>query len=304
MNKIKSKYGQGIIYALISYFSWGMFPLFWKMLSSIPALNVLAHRMLWSCFFLLLVALISKSKKIILYISQPKLFIRLGLAGCIIALNWGVYIYAVETNHIVEASLGYYINPLFNVLLGVFFLKEKLSRSQQLAVLSAFIGVGYITFDYGKLPWISIVLALSFSFYGLLKKKVNLDSMPALTVETLVVMPFALGFLFYSGASDNYPFFPSSIFLTLLLIFGGVITIAPLYWFGKAAQKIPLSTLGFIQYVTPTIQLLIGVFLYNEQFTKAHLVCFCFVWTGLFIYTISLVNKTIKNYKKAQSVQM
>ncbi len=293
-----SQYKQGILYALLCYGAWGMFPLFWKMLTGIPAVNVLAHRVIWSAVFLLLWVMLSKQRTVFLsYLRRPKYVGILGLAGAIICFNWGTYIYAVETNRIVEAGLGYYINPLINVLLGYLFLGERLGRTQKLAVLLALIGVGYLTYTYGRLPWISLILATSFGVYGLLKKKVGLEAMPALTIETTVMMLPALFYLFYMSNTGQQPFFPESFQLSGLLMLGGVITAIPLFWFGKAAQTVPLSTLGFIQYLSPTVQLLLGVLLYGEHFSPAHLICFICVWTGLTLYTLSVIRGRVVRIK-------
>lgn len=287
-NRSKSLYQQGLLFGLLSSVCWGLFPLYWKMLSSIPATTVLAHRIVWSCFFLLMVLVLCRDKIFISYLRQPILLARLTLAGAVIALNWGVYIYAVETDRVVEASLGYFINPLMNVLLGVVFLKEKLNTARKIAVALAFTGVAYVTYDYGKLPWIALTLASSFGFYALLKKQAKLESMPALTVETMMLAPIALAFLAYSGRANGV-FFPSSLAISMLLVLGGAITALPLFLFGRAAQTLSLSTLGFIQYAGPTLQLIIGVLVFNERFTTAHLVCFLFVWAGLSVYTFNMV---------------
>lgn len=253
-NHKKLSYNHGIIYALICYVAWGLFPVFWKAITGVPAINVLAHRIVWSFVFLLIWVLLTNRQTFISYVKQPKLLFRLGLAGFVISANWGIYIYAVTSNHIVEAGLGYYINPLVNVFFGYIFLKERLAVMQKVAVVLALIGVTYFTISYGKFPWISLLLATSFGLYGLLKKKANLESMPALTVETMMVFPFALVFLWYTAESSVVtPFFPSSVSTSSLLILSGLVTALPLYWFGKSAQVIPLSTMGFIQYLSPTL---------------------------------------------------
>lgn len=286
----KLSYNQGIVYALGCYVAWGLFPIFWKAITGVAAVNVLAHRIVWSFVFLLGWVLLTNRQTFIRYVKQPRLLLRLGLAGFLISANWGIYIYAVASNHIVEAGLGYYINPLVNVFLGYVFLKERLAGMQKIAVVLALIGVAYFTFSYGKFPWISLLLAISFGLYGLLKKKANLESMPALTVETMMVFPFALAFLFYTaGGSTPTPFFPSSAGIVMLLVLSGLVTAIPLFWFGKSAQVIPLSTMGFIQYLSPTLQLLLGVFVYGETFGMEYLVCFAFVWAGLIFYTISIL---------------
>ncbi|NDV82715.1 EamA family transporter RarD [Bacteroides sp. 51] len=289
-NHKKLSYNQGIIYALGCYIVWGLFPIFWKAITGVPAVNVLAHRIVWSFIFLLVWVLLTNRQTFISYVKQPRLLLRLGLAGFVVSANWGIYIYAVETNHIVEAGLGYYINPLVNVFLGYMFLKERLATMQKVAVVLALIGVTYLTISYGKFPWISLALATTFGLYGLLKKKANLESMPALTVETMVVCPFALAFLFYTaGSGVGIPFFPSSATTSSLLVLSGIVTAIPLLWFGKSAQVIPLSTMGFIQYLCPTLQVLLGVFVYGESFSIEYLICFAFVWAGLACYTISIL---------------
>lgn len=289
-NQNKLTYNQGIVYAVGCYIVWGLFPIFWKAITGVPAVNVLAHRIVWSFIFLLSWVWFTNRKIFISYVKQPRLLFRLGLAGFVISANWGIYIYAVASNHIVEAGLGYYINPLVNVFLGYVFLKERLATMQKIAVVLALIGVMYFTISYGQFPWISILLASSFGLYGLLKKKANLESMPALTVETMAVFPFALAFLVYSTQSSAaIPFFPTSVPTTLLLILSGLVTAIPLLWFGKSAQVIPLSTMGFIQYLCPTLQLLLGIFVYGESFGVEYLVCFAFVWAGLIFYTLSIL---------------
>jgi chloramphenicol-sensitive protein RarD len=288
-NSKKLSYNQGIIYAIVCYIAWGLFPIFWKAITGVPSVNILAHRIVWSFAFLFIWVAFTNRQTFIAYVKQPKLVFRLGLAGFIISANWGTYIYAVESNHIVEAGLGYYINPLVNVFLGYIFLKERLAPMQKIAVVLALIGAGYFTISYGKVPWIALILAATFGVYGLLKKKANLESMPALAVETMVVFPFALAFLFYTSASQGTTFFPSSAVTSLLLVASGIVTALPLFWFGKSAQVIPLSTLGFIQYLSPTLQLLLGIFIYGETFGIEYLICFAFVWAGLAFYTLSIL---------------
>lgn len=192
-NQNKLTYNQGIIYAVSCYIVWGLLPIFWKTIIGVPAVNVLAHRIVWSFLFLLIWILLTNRETFISYIKKSQILLRLALAGFVISANWGIFIYAVGTNHIVEAGLGYYINPLVNVFLGYVFLKERLARMQKIAVVLALIGVMYFAISYGQFPWISLLLATTFGLYGLLKKKANLESMPALTVETMAVFPFEIG---------------------------------------------------------------------------------------------------------------
>jgi chloramphenicol-sensitive protein RarD len=282
-------YKSGLVYALLSYSAWGVFPLYWKLLKHVPAQQILAHRIVWSLLFLFLILALRRDRVFIKYLTSPRILGILLLTSALIGGNWFVYIYAINSNHIVDASLGYYMNPMVNILLGMVFMKERLSRIQFIAVSFALAGVAYLTFHYGKLPVISLVLAGSFGVYGLLRKKANLQSMPGLMVETLVLAPVALWYLWFLETNGAGVFGHYSRFSDILLIVGGPVTALPLFWFGIAATRIPLSTLGFIQYLAPTIQLLIGVFVFSEPFDTAYLISFGLVWTGLGIYSYSVV---------------
>ncbi len=282
-------YKSGLVYAIVSYSIWGVFPLYWKMLLHVPPQQILAHRIVWSMIFLFIILAWRKEKLFIQYLSSPKILGTLLLTGALIGTNWFTYIYAVNNDHIVDASLGYYINPMVNVFLGMVFLKERLSRLQGIAVAFAFAGVGFLTFHYGRLPVISLVLAFSFGLYGLIRKKANLQSMPGLVVETLLLAPLALWYLWHVNTLGTGAFWHYSTFTDLLLILGGPVTALPLFWFGIAATRIPLSTLGFIQYLSPTIQLLIGVFVFREAFHPAYMLSFALVWVGLGIFTYSVI---------------
>ena len=285
----KENYIKGLLYAIFSYSAWGVFPLYWKMLIVVPSEQILAHRVIWSLGFLAITILIMRKTALLSYLKQPKIIGMLVITGFLIGLNWGVYIYAVNHDHIVESSLGYYINPLISVILGMLFLKERLSRLQTVAVLFALAGVVWLTVHIGRIPWISLTLALSFSFYGFLRKKVNLESMPGLLIETMILAPFALWYLWHVDQNQTGVFMHHSHMVDFLLILGGLITAIPLFMFGMAATRIPLSTLGFVQYLSPTIQLMIGLFVYNEVFSPSYLISFCLVWIGLAIYTYSLI---------------
>lgn len=282
-------YKTGLVYAILSYGTWGVFPLYWKLLHHVPPQQILAHRIVWSLLFLLIMLAWRRDKVFLNYLSSPRTLGILILTGALIGGNWFTYIYAVNNSHIVDASLGYYINPMVNVLLGMVFLKERLSRIQTIAVAFAFAGVAYLTFHYGKLPVISLVLAFSFGLYGLLRKKANLQSMPGLMVESLLLAPVALWYLWHMNSLGTGSFGHYSFLSDMLLMLGGPVTAIPLFWFGIAATRIPLSTLGFIQYLSPTIQLLIGVFVFREAFDTAYLVSFGLVWTVLGIYTYSVI---------------
>ncbi len=283
-------YKSGLVYALLSYCCWGVFPLYWKLLLHVPPQQILAHRIVWSMLFLFIILAWRRDRLFIRYLKSPRILGVLLLTAALIGGNWFVYIYAVNNNHIVDASLGYYINPIVNILLGVLFLKERLTRIQIVAVTFAFAGVAYLSYHYGRLPVISLFLAFSFGFYGLLRKKINLQSMPGLVVETVLLSPVALWYLWHMNSVGAGAFGHYSTLADVLLVLGGPVTALPLFWFGIAATRIPLSTLGFIQYLSPTIQLLIGIFVFSEAFDSAYLVSFGLVWTGLAIYTYSVIN--------------
>lgn len=281
-------YKTGLAYAILSYSSWGVFPLYWKMLSNVPADQILAHRVVWSVLFLFIILIWRRDKLFLEYLTTRKTLFILIITGLLIGSNWFIYIYAVNSNHIVDASLGYYINPIVNVLLGTIFLKERLNRIQFIAIALAFSGVTYLTYSLGRLPVISVFLAVSFALYGLMRKKAGLQSMPGLMVETLLLSPVALWYLWHVETSGNGLSLHSTTLTDVLLILGGPVTALPLFWFGNAATRVPLSTLGFIQYLSPTLQLLVGIVVFHEKFDSAYMVAFGLVWTGLLLFTYSI----------------
>ena len=279
----------GIIYTMGAYILWGILPIYWKLIDEVPALEILAHRVIWSFIFVLIIVVILKRKILKNFfqvqMSQKKTWLGLFLASLFISINWFTYIYAVNTNHIVEASLGYYINPLIAVLLGVFVLREKVNKMQAISFIIAGIGVLYMTISVGKIPWISLILALSFGFYGLSKKLIKVDSILGLLLETLFILPFALLFLAYLGVNNQHSFSTGSLTNDLFLIGSGIATAIPLLWFGIGAQKIPLYLVGFLQYISPTISLILGVVMYGESFTKDHLVTFACIWIAIAMFS-------------------
>ena len=260
------------------------------MLKMVPAEQILAHRVIWSLVFLSITILLMRKTAFLSYLKQPRIIGMLVITSFLIGLNWGVYIYAVNHEHIVESSLGYYINPLISVILGMLFLKERLSKLQTVAVLFAFAGMVWLTVHIGRIPWISLSLALSFSFYGFLRKKINLESLPGLLIETMILAPFALWYLWHVDQNQIGVFLHHSQLVDFLLILGGLITAIPLFVFGMAATRIPLSTLGFVQYLSPSIQLAIGLFVFKESFSPSFLISFSLVWIGLAIYSYSLIH--------------
>ena len=289
-NYIKSQHTEaqiGIGYALLAFSSWGFLPIYWKLLDTIPSLEILAHRMVWSVLFLLgLLAIQKRLGEFQDLLKTPKYICVLLGTAMLLGINWFVYIYGVNTNQIVETSLGYFINPLFNVLLGTIFLKERLNYWQSLALGMATLGVLNFLWDFNSLPWIALSLALTFSFYGLLRKMMPVKPLVGLLVETVLLSPFAVVMIvvWNLDGTGNIGGEWSNV---ILLVGAGVVTSLPLLWFTNAGKRLRYTTLGFIHYMTPSIQLVIGVYLYNEPFTSTHAVTFGLIWTGLIIYSIN-----------------
>ncbi|MGR9048367.1 EamA family transporter RarD [Halobacillus faecis] len=294
----------GVIYTAGAYILWGVLPIYWKMIQEIPAFEILAHRIVWSFLFMGLVILMARKQKEFMrecrqIVKNKKQLIGITLASITISINWVTYILAVNTDHVVEASLGYYINPLVSILLGMIVLKEKFSKAQWLAFFLAGLGVMYMTVNFGSVPWLALLLAFSFGSYGLLKKLVPLNAMFGLTIETLIVTPIALVFLLQqqTGQWSTIDFWS----WTTAIVFGaGIVTAIPLLLFSAGAKRIPLSMVGFLQYFAPTIMLMIGIFLYDEPFTDVHAVSFTLIWAGLAVYTITRM-KRLKKYEAKAS---
>lgn len=275
----------GALYAVLAYSSWGLLPIYWKFFEQVPAVEVLSHRVIWSMVFLTGLLLLQRRWAEIAQLwRSPRRIGLLLLTAILLTFNWGIYIYGVNTARVVETSLGYFINPLVSVMLGFFFLQERLLWGQRLAVALACIGVGYFVWQFGAVPWIALGLAFSFAFYGLLRKIVPVSPMLGLAVETLLVTPIAIALvIFWAIEGDGH--LGTSWAITLLFMGAGVITSLPLLWFNNAAKRLRLSTLGFFQYFAPTIQLMLGVFLYHEPFTTTHAITFGFIWTALILYS-------------------
>lgn len=284
--------GLGIAFAALSYILWGILPLFWKLVDRVPATEILAHRVVWSLVFMVIILFLLKKfssffTELKALVRNRKRFIGVAFASVFISINWGLYIWAVNADRIIEASLGYYINPLVSILLAVIVLKERLSVMQTLSIILAGIGVLVLTVNFGSFPWVAIMLAVSFAFYGLIKKMVQLGALVGLAIETLLITPFALLFLAVVHGNGGGAL-GESISVTLLLLGAGVVTAIPLLLFASGARRIPLSMIGLLQYIAPTIKLIIGVYLFHEPFTGVHLIAFGCIWTALVIYTVTL----------------
>ncbi|MCR5064696.1 MAG: EamA family transporter RarD [Bacteroidales bacterium] len=291
-----SDHKKGLLYGLLCYTIWGLFPLYWRMIDHVDSIEILAHRMLWSGVFMVTLFIGIRHLRLRNHIKKRSQYLMLLVTGTLITFNWGLYIWAINHGYILQSSLGYYINPLVNVLLGYIFLHERLNRAQTIALILAFAGVLYFTIDYGHFPFISLALAFSFGIYGLLKKKMGLNATAALTVETIWMMPAALIYITFIAVEGNSALNTFDWFTWLLLLLAGAVTAIPLLLYGKAAERITLTALGFLQYVSPTGQFLIGIIVYREPFTTAHIVCFSLIWTGLIIFTIDTVRKIrVKN---------
>nr|WP_277750970.1 EamA family transporter RarD [Ningiella ruwaisensis] len=293
----------GVLFAIAAYTMWGIAPIYFKALTFIPAAEILMHRVVWSVLVLVLLIVGLKSiGKVQSALRSPRVILTLFVAGILLAGNWLLFIWAVNNDHLLEASLGYYINPLINVFLGRLFLGERLNRVQQLAVAIAMIGVGLLVISYGQLPWIALTLASSFSIYGLLRKQVAVDSMPGLFIETSMMLPAALIYwLFF--ASDTANLSQNSLSLNALLLFAGVLTTAPLLCFTAAARRIKYSTLGMFQYIGPSLMFLLAILVYDEPMSEARLLTFALVWSALAMYTYDSVNRMRKERKIKRQAQ-
>ena len=275
----------GLLATIAAFLVWGIFPLYWKMLAAVPALQIMAHRLAW-CF--LLVALYLGVRRGWSWwrplVAQPRILKLLSASAALIAVNWWLYIWAVNTGHIVETSLGYFINPLVNVLLGVAVLKERLNRVQWLAVAIAAAGVAWLSLRVGHLPWIALTLAASFGTYGLIRKVVAVESIPALGIESSILFVPGVLYLLWAQAAGEGGFGAHGAGVDALLVASGFVTALPLALFAYGAQRIPYSMVGIIQYLAPSLQLLCGVLIYNEPFTADQAKGFGCIWLALGIY--------------------
>lgn len=293
---MEKNYKMGVLYGLGAYLLWGVLPVYWKLLQHVDAMEILASRFLWSAVFVFFLLVISK--KLTVFIAETKAIfstwktsICMILAAIMISFNWGIFIWAVEDGRIVETSMGYYINPLMNVLFGVLFLRERLDKLQTAAVICAAIGIGVIIVKNGSLPWVSLTLPLTFALYALLKKIIVAQALTSIMLETLLISPLAAGYLYYL-AQHGGNIYQSCDSKTFLLLAGaGVVTATPLLLFTACARKLPLNLVGFLQYLAPSITLLLGVFVYGEPFNSTIATAFGCIWFGLALFIWSQVKK-------------
>ncbi|RKP55069.1 EamA family transporter RarD [Cohnella endophytica] len=282
----------GLINAILAYVMWGLLPLYWKLFDNVPAGEILSHRIAWSFVFVAaLVAFQKRWGEMKQVLTNRAALLPLIVSSLLITANWLIFIWAVNNGHVIETSLGYYLTPLLNVLLGVLFLREKPNRGQWLAIALAGAGVLLVAVDYGSFPWISISLAASFGLYGLAKKKVKQEASIGLLTETGIVVPLALIYGGYLGAKHLSTAWTLPASSLLLLMLSGAATALPLLFFAKAARKMPLSTLGFVQYIAPTITLILSLLVFKETISAVMLISFSFIWVALIVYAASTFNR-------------
>ena len=291
----------GILAAAAAYFIWGLFPLYWRLLSQVPSTQIMAHRIVWCAIFV--GGFLTLRNGPLWWrgiVAQRRLLLMLVTSAVLVGINWWLYIWSVNSGHIVETSLGYFINPLVSVLLGVVVLRERLTRAQWLAVSVAAAGVAYLTLSFGVLPWIALTLAASFGTYGLIRKVAVVEAVQGLAVESSVLLLPALAYLLWMESRGAGSFGHIDLAHNLLLALGGLVTALPLVLFAYGARRIPLALIGFLQYLAPTLQLLLGVFLFGEAFTRTHLIGFGCIWAALVIYA---ADSLLRSRRRVPSVQ-
>ena len=276
----------GVVYASSAFFIWGLSPIYWKVLHNIPVFEIIMHRVIWSFFFLVIVLLFQGHwNEFMVAIKKPQTFVILLPTTILLGFNWFIYIWAVNNEHILQASLGYFINPLVNVLLGMVFLRERLRRIQTVSLTLAAIAVLYLTFYYGEFPWIALSLAFAFGFYGLIRKVAPVSSLVGLFIEMLFLSGPALAYILFLNSKGTGALFHISIKIDLFLMGAAFLTAFPLLLFTMGTRRLNLSTVGFLQYIAPSCMFLLGVFFYNEPISNSRIFAFVLIWTALFIYS-------------------
>ena len=289
---MKKDFRLGLSYGLAAYLLWGVLPIYWKQIQQVPALEILANRFIWSLIFMtLLIKLLHKQvdvrQEIRGVFSGGRSTVFMLAAAVMIAFNWGIFIWAVEDGRIMATSMGYYINPMLNVMLGLIFLREKLNRLEWLAVGFACTGIAFMVVRTGYLPWVSLCIASTFAFYGLLKKYLQVSPFTSIFLETLIISPLAVGYLVYLALHGGNAYQLAELGTKFYLMGSGAATAVPLLLFTAAAKLLPLNTVGFLQYISPTISMFIGIFIYGESFTSTHAISFGCIWIGLVLFSFS-----------------
>ncbi len=282
----RSSNRDGVLSALIAYLLWGVFPVYFKLVQTVSATEVLTHRIIWAVPFGALILYVRRQwPEVRQAFASPSTVFWLTLAALFISANWLIYIWAVQQEEVLQASLGYYINPLMYVLVGVVFLKERLRRPQVISIVLAAVGVSYLTVKGGQFPFVAVSLALLFTLYGVIRKQVAVGAMPGLFIETLLLFPFAIAWLGWLMLSQQAEFGAGNLSMSLLLSLAGPLTVVPLLLFAIAARRLTLTVIGFMQFIAPTLQFIVGIF-YGEVLTTAHLVCFGCIWAAVAIFSI------------------
>ena len=295
---MNNEFKRGIIFAFGAYILWWILPLYLELIQGFGAFEILAFRIIFSMIFMVFIVLIGKNRQAFVrdlksLIGSPIKLIAIIVAGYVITINWGTFIWAVTNGHVLQSSLGYYINPIVSILLALIFLKERFNKFEWLAIILAFIGVLYMTIKIGEFPFVSLLLAFSFGIYSLIKKLVPIDAISSITIECIVTAPAGFIYLWYIWQQQQMSFGINSS--SLWLIFSGAVTAVPLILFSAGARRIPLSLTGFIQYVGPTLMFILGIFVFKEAFDVDQLITFVFIWLGIIVYSISQYLKIKKS---------
>ncbi|MEM5014184.1 EamA family transporter RarD [Niallia taxi] len=290
----------GYLYTASAYLLWGFLALYWNALNAVSSLEILAHRILWGFIFISILVFIQAKKRSALFslISEFKVntlqFLYIFIASMAISLNWLLFIWAVNFHHIMEASLGLYITPIVSMILSVIILKERVKKGTLISMLIACVGVLIITYDFGKIPWIALSLAFTSGIYGIMKKYITVDALVGMCIETFMIIPFSLVYLLCLQQS-NKMYFGSNLEVTILLIGSGILTILPLLWFTEGSKRISLTTIGFFQYITPSITFLLGIIVFDNSISWINWLSFSFIWVSIIIFTSSNYKNKIKN---------
>jgi chloramphenicol-sensitive protein RarD len=296
----KSEETSAVLAALAAFVTWGLIPGYWKMLRAVPATEILAHRYVWTMMFLTGLLTWQRRWPEVRSIARARRALGFCLvSGCIISINWFLFIWAVNIGRIIETSLGYFMTPLVNVLFGALFLGERLTRVQITSVCLAAVGVLNLTFGYGHSPWVAMLLCVSFGIYGLLRKQSGTAAIPGLFFETVLLAPIAMTYLALLQTRGHLAFASDGWWVSTLLLTTGVVTAVPLVWFGHAARHLRLTTLGFLQYLSPTCSFLLGVFVYHEPFSHAHLITFSLIWAALIVFTVEAITRLRADRRRA-----